>query len=186
MKKIIIIVCLLITALKSTKAQTANIGSDTLQWLKTNIEQRSSSYFSGKSFKTILDSLYQLKAQIVEFDPPLNVSLACGGTKANAITGVDTVNHTYLFVDSLTMYFEAISDGGIVDQIQTELSINNLNNNQNNIVNTHVKYFTVVFQRTVRYPRYIANSENGTWLWTAFAEYYWGPNIIQRVSVGEY
>jgi hypothetical protein len=184
MKKIIISLLFILSLTNSqAQQQTVDIGSDTLQWLQTNLVDRNA-YFNGKSFKTILDSLYQLKAQIVEFTPPSNIPQACGGNRSDTTRAyVDPIN---LFANKLTMYFTAISDGGVVDQIQGSLSRNNLRNNQNNTINTHVKYFTVVFQQPVAYPRQIADSDNGTWLWTPFAEYFWGPHIIQSVSVGEY
>ena len=183
MKKILIALILFL-GLNSVQAQTANIGGDTLQWLRTHVEQQSN-FFSGKPFKTVLDSLYQLKAAIVEYNPPMNIRAACGGT------GVDGFNPApadpnYLYVDSLTMYFEAITDGGVIDQIHQNLVDSNYKYNQHNTVNTHVKYFTVVFQQRVPYLRTIASSDQGTWLWTPFAEYLWGPNVIQRVRVGEY
>jgi hypothetical protein len=186
MKKIIVAL-VLILILQNTKAQTVNIGSDTLQWLQTNIGQRTA-YFSGKSFKTILDSLYQLKAQIVEFNPPiLNIEQACAGTEVNGLGSINpAVSLTNHYVDNLTMYFAPITDGGTVWQIHRNLLDSNYEHNQNNTINTHVKYFKVVFQQPVAYPRQIADSDNGTWLWTPFAEYFWGPHLIQSVSVGEY
>jgi hypothetical protein len=183
MKKIIIIFILIISLKNSQAQQTVDIGTDTLQWLQTNLADRNA-YFSGKSFKILLDSLYQLKTQIVEFTPPLNLRSACAGnTTDTARAYVDPVN---LFVNKLSMYFAPITDGGVVWKIHHDNGVNNLRNNLHYVVNTHVKYFTVVFQQPVAYPRQIADSDNGTWLWTPFAEYFWGPHIIQSVSVGEY
>jgi hypothetical protein len=183
MKKIIILSILVISFNNSHAQQTVDIGGDTLNWLQTNLADRNA-YFSGKSFKTLLDSLYQLKAQIVEFNPLSNIRSACAGNTTNTARAYeDPLN---LYEDSLTMYFAPISDGGAVWQIHEDLDWNNLKNNLHNTVNTHVKYFTVVFQQPVTYPRQIADSKNGTKLWTPFAEYFWGPHIIQSVSVGEY
>ena len=91
MKKIITIFIITLS-LKSAQAQIANIGSDTLLWLKNNLENRSASHFSGQTFKTVLDSLYQLKAQIIEFTPPRDVQQFSDEKR----TG-NAANPTYLF-----------------------------------------------------------------------------------------
>ena len=91
MKKLAILL-LLVFALKQAQSQTVNIGSDTLLWLKNNLENRSASHFSGQTFKTVLDSLYQLKAQIIEFTPPRDVQQFSDEKR----TG-NAANPTYLF-----------------------------------------------------------------------------------------
>jgi hypothetical protein len=156
---------------------------DTLQWLQTHIQDQSA-HFSGKPLSVLWDSLYGLRWKIAEYDPPLDIKAA-----APNIPFIPNEYHKdTLYVNNLTFYLAPISDGGVVDQIQTQLRRNNLSNNTNIAINTHVKYFKVNFQNTVRYLRSITSSKNGThiWSWGGFQEYFWGGNIVQSVTVGEY
>ncbi len=156
---------------------------DTLQWLQTRIQAKSDS-FSGKPLSVLWDSLYGLRWKIAEYDPPFDIKAAAVGAGLNN----PEFNKDTLYVHDLTFYLAPISDGGVVDQIHTDLDINNLNNHTNFTVNTHVKYIKVNFQNTVKYLRSIASSDNGRrkWKWAGFQEYFWGGNIVQSVTVGEY
>jgi len=68
MKKIILI-AVIILSLHTVKAQNQPVVTDTLQWLKTNIEQRSS-YFNGKPLSVLLDSLHGLQLNIGDYTRP--------------------------------------------------------------------------------------------------------------------
>jgi hypothetical protein len=156
---------------------------DTLQWLQTHI-QNQSAHFSGKPLSVLWDSLYGLRWKIAEYNPLLDIKAA-----APNIPFIPNEYHKdTLYVHNLTFYLAPISDGGVVDQIQTQLRRNNDNNHNNFTVNTHVKYFKINFQNTVKYLRSIASSKNGSsdWSWGGFQEYFWGGNIVQSVTVGEY
>jgi hypothetical protein len=168
---------------KNDSINTAIGNVDTLQWLQTHI-QNQSAHFSGKPLSVLWDSLYGLRWKIAEYNPPLDIKAAA----PNIPFILNEYHKDILYVHNLTFYLAPISDGGAVDQIQTQLRRNNLNNNTNLIINTHVKYFKVHFQNTVRYLRSIASSENGKrkWSWAGFQEYFWGGNIVQSVTVGEY
>jgi hypothetical protein len=154
--------------------------TDTLQWMQTHIQVQSV-YFSGKPLSVIFDSLYMLKMLIAEYDPPQDIKATSMEVGPQRWHNKDT-----LFVDSLTFYLAPISDGGVVDQIHEDVSLNNLRNHTHNVVNTHVKYFRVVFQQSIPYLRSIARSANGLGNWSPFVEYFWGGRIVQSVTVGEY
>jgi hypothetical protein len=153
---------------------------DTLQWLQINI-QGQSAYFTGKPLSVVLDSLYMLKWSLAEYNPPQNIQ-----SVSMEVGTQSFYNRDLLFVDSLTFYLGAISDGGAVSESHMNLALNNLRNNLHNTVNTHIKYFTVKFQQSVPYLRSIASSPNGLRGWNPFAEYFWGSKIVESVSVGEY
>ena len=153
---------------------------DTLQWLQIHI-QGQSAYFNGKPLSVIFDSLYMLKWKLAEYNPPMNLQQFSVEIRTGRELNKDT-----LFVDSLTFYLAPVSNGGVIDQMHTEVRRNNLRNHLNNSINTHVKYFKVVFQQTVPYLRSIASSVNGFREWTPFAEFFWGSKIVGSVTVGEY
>jgi hypothetical protein len=155
--------------------------TDTLVWLQTHIQAKSDS-FAGKPLSRLLDSLYMLKMVIKEFTPPAAIK----STSTQVGTNLRDYNRDTLFVDSLTFYFAPISDGGYVFQAHMNNDLNNLTLHTNNTINTHVKYFRVVFLDPVPYLKSIARSKNGRGDWSPFAEYFWGPKIIQSVKVGEY
>jgi hypothetical protein len=153
---------------------------DTLQWMQTHI-QGQSAYFSGKPLSVIFDSLYMLKMLIAEYDPPQDIKATSMEVGPQRWHNKDT-----LFVDSLTFYLAPISYGSMVYQIHENVDINNLKNHTNIAVNTHVKYFRVVFTQSIPYLRSIARSANGLGNWSPFVEYFWGNRIVQSVTVGEY
>jgi hypothetical protein len=153
---------------------------DTLEWLQTHI-QGQSAYFSGKPLSVIFDSLYMLKMLIAEYNPPQNISATSMEVGPQRWFNRDT-----LFVDNLTFYLAPITDGGLVYQIHENVDLNNLRNHTNIPVNTHVKYFRVVFTQSIPYLRSIARSANGLGNWSPFVEYFWGGRIVQSVTVGEY
>jgi hypothetical protein len=177
----LLIVLIGILSVQSLNAQV-NIGTDTLMWLQANIAQRSESHFKGQRLKTIFDSLYQLKNCIKEFNPPPSLRFYSAPSSANSKEN----DKEYLYVKSLTFYFEEIGPFTNVFDIQSENERNNRWNNTNIIVNTHVKYFKVVFRDEVKYPRVIAESRKGLREFTPFAEYFWSLYVVESVSVGEY
>lgn len=177
--KIIIIIISVLFISNYCQAQQPDI-TDTLQWLKTNIEQRNS-FFSGKPFKTILDSLYGLKAKLVEYNVPQDIHQFSDEIRTGKAANKDT-----LFVDELRIYLDSISDGGVVDQLHEELWTNNFKNNLHNTINTHVKFIRIVFSSSVPFLRSWCDSPLGSRNWTLLSEGYFGSFIVQSVSVGEY
>ncbi|HML57049.1 MAG TPA: hypothetical protein PLE75_00210 [Ferruginibacter sp.] len=69
MKKIIFIVVVLMLRVGYSNAQPPI--TDTLQWLRTNIEQRQH-LFVNKPLKVMFDSLGTLKQGILQYSPPLS------------------------------------------------------------------------------------------------------------------
>jgi hypothetical protein len=178
MKKIIIVI-IYVCCTQHLQAQLA-ADADTLQWLQTHIEARSATHFKGKPLKVLFDSLYQLKSCIKEYNPPMD-RRKLSEEKYNA----KEHDSVYLFVDSLRFYFDKITEGR-VSKIHDDNFWNNFHNKTSNKVNTHVEYIKVVFQYTVKFPRAVARSKQGDSFWSPFAEYFWSPYVVERVTVGEY
>jgi hypothetical protein len=180
-KKIELTIIVALFTIQFANAQ-ATVGSDTLYWLQTNIAVRSDSHFKGKRLKTLFDSLYQLKNCIKEYNPPLSLKHVSGEISSDPREN----DPVYLYVKTLTFYFDEIGGGSLVNQIHRNNNFNNWKNNTNNIVNTHVKFLKVTFKEDIKYPRFVAESPNGNSIFTPFAEYFWSPYVVESVSVGEY
>jgi hypothetical protein len=172
---------LIVLLVSGTSKQTFSQPSmDTLQWMQTHI-QGQSAYFSGKPLSVIFDSLYMLKMLIAEYDPPQDIKATSMEVGPQRWHNKDT-----LFVDSLTFCLAPVGYPSTTYHAHQNQRMNNLRNHTNIVVNTHVKYFRVVFQQSIPYLRSIARSANGLGNWSPFVEYFWGGRIVQSVTVGEY
>lgn len=178
MKKILIVFFTLLLISKSTIAQP--VVTDTLQWLQTHIEGQNS-YFSGKQFHVIMDSLYGLKAKLAEYNNPVNITPSWEAPRGTKFTNKDS-----LFIDQITIYFKPINDGGLVYQQHENNFWNNVNNHTNNTINTHVPYIRISFAQSVPFLRAWCRTPLGDQKWTALTEGFFRTCIVQTVSVGEY
>jgi hypothetical protein len=93
MKKIIIITTLMFFSINA-KSQCGLPTSDTLQWLKTHIEQKNS-YFHNKPFKTLMDSLCGMQKKMSSYFGPDIYDLR----------GRDSLVGDTIFTDNLTIGF---------------------------------------------------------------------------------
>ena len=161
MKKIIIITLLVIIS-SSLKVQSQPVVTDTLQWLKTNIEQRSS-YFHGKPMVVLLDSLYGLKASLKDYT----------GAPPSAISRPDTV-----YMNHIIIYFDHIYSGAICSS-----------HLDNPYLNTHVPYLYIKFKQLIPFIArwHFDNREgSGSITWNPSLAAYYGVFIVDSVTVGEY
>lgn len=162
MKKLIIIIGFILTFVKSD-AQYSPVITDTLQWLKTNIEQKNS-YYHGKPLHLLLDSLYGLKSAIKCHMGIMPKSLR------NPDTGYD---------NNITIYFANIFDGGNI----TLSHFNDIN------ANTHVPQLKIYFTTDVPFKNYWRDTDRkglGSVMWNSIVENFYSPYLVDSVSVGEY
>ena len=168
MKKLIIIVG--ITVLLGTKLNAQTPVTDTLQWLKTNIEQRKN-LFINKPLSVLLDSLNDLKQGIVEYLGPEWYS-------------VGNLNDT-IWTKGINLYFE--------EMIGSEKATMHHNiliaNNGKDTLNTHIKVLSIDFISPVIFLRkwWSYNSDTlGSNEWLPIVARLYKNAIVKDVKVDEY
>jgi len=166
MKKLMII--LGITVLLGTKLNAQPPVTDTLQWLKTNIEQRKN-LFINKPLSVLLDSLKELKQGIVEYEGP--------GWYA-----IGNLNDT-IKVKSITLFFAELAD-------KEDLHYQHFfSNNMKDTPNTYIKYIIIKFTQPVVFLRkwWSYNSDNlGSNEWLPIVARLYKNAIVKDVKVDEY
>ena len=169
MKKIITILVLL--SFIYTKQANAQPPVDTLPWLKNNIEAKSS-FFKGKHFNVLLDSLKGYKKAINEYSGARNIGLG--------MNKVDTI-----WVDQIKIYFEPYIFS-FKSKLHTKLLFNN---HFNDTLNTHIKYVKVIFKKPVPFLTKWWSYDNtglGTIKWNRRLEIFYSKGIIDSVTAGEF
>ena len=167
MKTIIILVLITFCTIYQGKSQPI---ADTLQWLKTNIEQRSH-LFSGKPLGVLLDSLKDLKNEIREYSGPRWYA-------------VGNLNDT-VWVKGIDLSFEKII-GSEKDFRHQEVFFSN---NMNDTLNTHIKILKIEFAWPVPFLRKWWSYDRkglGSYAWNAKLEAFWKEAYVLSVKVEEY
>lgn len=164
--KILIAVIFLLYTQTNLRSQ---IITDTLQWLKTNIEQKSY-LFTGKPLKVVFDSLGNLKNALVDYDPPLMENGQFPDTTYNTV---------------LKIYFTpgSLKVNGAHWNSFVASSLNK------DTLNTHVPYLKIFFANPVPFvTAWFSNDKErlGSIRWNRYLRNYWGQGIVQSVVVGEY
>jgi hypothetical protein len=162
--KLVIIFLLFIAGSNNLKGQ---IPIDTLQWLKTNIEQKNY-LFTGMPLSVLFDSLGNLKNAIADYDAPL---FDDNGQMP------DTVFTTFI-----RLFF---APGGL------EVSGEHLDSFFANLPepNTHVPYIEITFSSSVPFVRewFTTDKERlGSIRWNRYLRNYWEQFIVADLKVGEY
>ena len=168
MKKLIIIVG--ITVLLGTKLNAQTPVTDTLQWLKTNIEQRKN-LFINKPLKVLLDSLKELKQGIVEYSGP-------------SWYAIGNLNDT-IKVRSIKLYFEKVIGS---EKFWMHHDIFFANKGVDTL-NTHIKILSIDFISPVIYLRRWRsyNSDTlGSNEWLPIVARLYKNAIVKDVKVYEY
>ena len=164
MKKLITIILFSLSFVHSN-AQNSPVITDTLQWLKTNIEQKNN-YYHGKPLHLLLDSLYGLKSSIKCYMAIMPKSLRNRDTSS----GYD---------NNITIYFANIYDKGNI----TLSHFNDIN------ANTHVPQLKIYFTTDVPFKNYWLDTDRkglGSVMWNSTLENFYSPYLVDSVSVGEY
>lgn len=165
MKNLLVIISIGITGcLSITKVQGQAI-TDTLQWLKTNIEQKNNCYV-GKPLSVLLDTLanrgiYQGKWQ---YNSPINSD----GAPAETTAG-DTV-----YTAHFKIYF-GDQKFGVIGQMHRD----------DPLVNTHLKWVYLTLTKQVPLPSIIV-FDRYIGLQFGYVEAICRPYIVKSVTVGEY
>ena len=141
--------------------------TDTLQWLKTNIEQKSSNY-TGKPIGILLDTLAHrcIYKGICQYIAPITSDGAAAETKAG-----DTV-----YTSKFKIYFgNVLYRHGTVSQLHRE----------NPSINTHLKWIYIKFTNQIPFPSRILSDR---YLGNQFGpvEGICRPYIVKSVTVGEF
>jgi len=167
-KKIILIAAILL-GLHTAKAQNQPVVTDTLQWLKTNIEQRSG-YFSGKPLGILLDSLYGLNAKLEDYISPISPTLSLPDT---------------IYTDHLQIYFGNYFNGPKGHLHDSAFRVHP----GMDTLNTHIPYLYIKFAQQIPF---LANWYSydpkglGSIHWNPLLAAYYGPFVVSSVTVGEY
>ena len=166
MKKIILLISILVTGYINANNAQGQAITDTLQWLKTNIEQKSS-YYTGKPLSVLLDTLN--KRNIYPGLWQYVHAFKSDGAQAESIAG-DTV-----YVASFTIYFGYQLFGrGTVDQVHRA----------NPSINTHLKWMYLKFTQKIPLPSNIIFDSHFGDQFNA-VQSICRPFIVKSVSVGE-
>ncbi|HRN91581.1 MAG TPA: hypothetical protein PLE75_00215 [Ferruginibacter sp.] len=161
MKKIIFIVVVLMLRVGYSNAQPPV--TDTLQWLRTNIEQRQH-LFVNKPLKVMFDSLYHLKNGILQYISP----------RAKGWSKPDTI-----WQKKLVLYFGERWGGGAVSQSHMS----------NPGINTHVPVIVVEFSWPVAFLRkwYSADPDGlGSTDWNRQLEAFWSQQWVRSITIKEF
>ena len=168
MKKLIIILGIMV--LLGTKLNAQPPVTDTLQWLKTNIEQRKN-LFINKPLSVLLDSLKELKQGIVEYSGP-------------SWYAIGNLNDT-IKVRSIKLYFEKVIGS---EKFWMHHDIFFANKGVDTL-NTHIKFIIIKFTQPVVFLRkwWSYNSDNlGSNEWLPIVERLYKNAIVKDVKVDEY
>jgi hypothetical protein len=165
MKNIILVLLVVTLSICSTNSYSQRLitTTDTLGWLKTNIEQRSN-LFVGNPLSVLLDSLYNLHIGIGEYSRDI---ISDGQPEGTYPT--DTV-----WTKVCTIYF-----GKYLDDIVWRKHRDNPN------VNTHIPYIYLEFTQKIPFPTKLFNDRNMGDLFGP-VEALCRPYIVASIEVGEY
>ena len=168
MKKIIIVI-LLTLVLNNSKSQSL---SDTLQWLKANIENKSAALFSGKKVSVLMDSLKPYKNCFKEYNRPVSYM---NGSKIQR-----TVNDIKIYFDSV---MEGTNGkGAFHDSVFFA-------NHGKDTFNTHIPWILIKLRTPVLYKfawYYSAPNGLGSLYWNNSLANLFRNAIVESVIVGEY
>ncbi|MBX2931677.1 MAG: hypothetical protein KF781_07025 [Chitinophagaceae bacterium] len=166
-KSIIIVLLLVIIGTDNLKSQTP---IDTLQWLKTNIEQKNY-LFSGKPLSVLFDSLGNLKNALADYDAPIiDDNGQFSDTTHNAFLRI------YFAPGSLFVFnkYHRHSYSPVTHR---------------DTLNTHVPCLEITFASPVPFvTAWFDNDKErlGSMKWNRYLRNYWGQFIVDSVIVGEY
>ncbi|MCC6181014.1 MAG: hypothetical protein IT237_04200 [Bacteroidia bacterium] len=132
MKKLMIILGIMV--LLGIKLNAQSPVTDTLQWLKTNIEQRKN-LFINKPLSVLLDSLKELKQGIVEYTGP-------------DWYAIGNLNDT-IWTTRINLYFEEMT-GSAKEEMHHNVFYSN---NFKDTLNTHIKILRIKFTQPVIFLR---------------------------------
>jgi len=167
-KKIILIVAILLS-LNTAKAQNQPVITDTLQWLKTNIEQKSS-YYSGKPLRVLLDSLYGLNIKLQDYIPP----------NSQTLSFPDTIYTDHLQI-YLGEYYNGIKGHLHDSAFWVHPGMDTLN--------THIPYLYIKFSQQIPFlMKWFSYDPQGlgSSIWNTMLAEYYAPFVVGRVRIGEY
>jgi hypothetical protein len=173
MKKIIIITTLIFFSINA-KSQCGLPTSDTLQWLKTHIEQKSS-YFNGKPLKTLLDSLCGLKNKLKFYYAPIEYFL----------DDDDSLAVDYIYSKKLTICLGNILDSTIQSNVDTAFH-NSFFNKTPYTYSAHIPRLNIIFKTKVPFPREIIDDRNDGMYWNRRIAYVLKPYLVDSVTIDEY
>ena len=168
MKSSLIILLVVITSLDTTKVQGQPLGiTDTLQWLKINIEQHSS-YYDGKQLSVLLDTLcaYGLADALLDYTSPLTSDNAPAWTRPGDI----------VWTNHFTIYMGELYGGGVKAQLH----------DANPNTNTHIPKIHLTFTKEIPFPSTMLDVRILGHRWTTEAANLCKTYIVESVSVGEY
>src|SRR5690606_10422488 len=137
--------------------------TDTLQWLRTNIEQREH-LFVHKPLQVLLDSLHELKNGIIQYSPPYPEKWSQPDT---------------IWGKRISLYFGEVWGGGEIDQLHR----------LNPGINTHIPVIVVEFSWPVPYlSKWMSEDPEGlgTEDWNPQLEAFWSRYWINSVRIEEF
>ena len=167
MKNLVLIISFFVAGCFSTTKVQGQAITDTLQWLKINIEQKDS-YYVGKPLSVLLDTL--AKRNIYRGIWQYMSAIISDGAQAESSPG-DTI-----YTASMKIYFgNQLFGVGKISQIHRE----------NASVNTHLRWMYLTFTQKIPFPSSIIFDRHFD---DQFApvESICRPYIVQSVTVGEY
>lgn len=167
MKNLIIILSIFVASSCIADKAQGQIITDTLQWLKTNIEQQNK-YYVGKPLGVLLDTLRKrnIYPGIWQYTAPIKSD----GTPAEARAG-DTV-----YTANFMIYFGNLLFGkSKIPQIHRD----------NLLANTHLRWMYLEFTKLIPFPSNIIFDPN-TGDQFGSVEGICRPFIVRSVIVGEY
>ncbi len=168
MKRLLLILGIVLIAGIKLNAQSPV--TDTLQWLKINIEQKKN-LFINQPLSTLLDSLKELKQGIVEYSGP-------GWYAINHLN--DTIK-----VKGIELYFEEVV-GSEKSAIHHNVFFSN---NGVDTLNTHIKVINIDFVHPVLFLRdwWSYDSDTlGSNAWIPIVEALYKDALVKDVKVEEY
>ncbi|HCF64413.1 MAG TPA: hypothetical protein DEU93_09905, partial [Chitinophagaceae bacterium] len=136
--------------------------TDTLQWLRTNIEQHQH-LFVNKPLKVMFDSLGTLKQGILQYSPPLSEMWGRPDT---------------IWCKDFALYFGE-RFGGAIFQLHAA----------NPGINTHVPVIYIELSWPVPFlDKWYVEDRNGlgSTNWNRQLEAFWGQYIVSSIRIGEY
>ena len=165
MKKIILISIMYLICYKSESQPL----TDTLQWLKANIENKSSNLFKGKKIGILLDSLKPYKNCLKEYTRPVSYM---NGSKIQIV------------VNDFKIYFDSL------DGVRGFLYHQDFYaTHGKDTLNTHIPWILIKLRTPVLYKfawYYSDPNGLGSLYWNSSLENLFKNAILESVSVGEY
>ena len=167
MKNLVLIISIFAAGCFSTTKIQGQAITDTLQWLKINIEQKNNHY-AGKPLSVLLDTL--AKRNIYRGIWQYMSAIISDGAQAESSPG-DTI-----YTASMKIYFgNQLFGVGKISQIHRE----------NPSINTHLRWMYLKFTQKIPFPTSITLDQH-------FGDQFGSvesicrPYIVQSVTVGEY